>query len=467
MLKRYHHMVGGVFRVVDTSVVATSWLAAWWIRFKMPVVIPVTKGLPAFSTYAALTPLVVFLWMIVFQNMQVYQSRRMVRRTHEVQALLRAHFVALLLFISITYLFSEYRYSRGVMIWFGSISALALVIFRLVLRNSLRAVRRRGYNLRYVMIVGESGATETLIRHLLRFPELGIRPRGVVAQSALPAREVAGVPILGSFQDLPHLIRQYQVDQVIVALPHQDAHALDSILHSIKDEMVELQLVPDVHEYVTLGCEVEEIEGLPMVRLNDSPLGGWMAIGKRLMDIGLSAVALTLLSPVYLVLSIAVRLTSRGPIFYGQERMGLDGRTFKMWKFRSMKVDAEKETGAVWAKAGDDRRTPIGALLRSTSLDEIPQFWNVFTGDMSLVGPRPERPVFVHQFKREIPHYMLRHKVKAGITGWAQVNGWRGDTSLEKRIECDLYYIRNWSFILDMKILFLTIWKGFVNKNAY
>jgi exopolysaccharide biosynthesis polyprenyl glycosylphosphotransferase len=212
---------------------------------------------------------------------------------------------------------------------------------------------------------------------------------------------------------------------------------------------------------------VEEIEGLPMVRLNDSPLGGWMAIGKRLMDIGLSAVALTLLSPVYLVLSIAVRLTSRGPIFYGQERMGLDGRTFKMWKFRSMKVDAEKETGAVWAKAGDDRRTPIGALLRSTSLDEIPQFWNVFTGDMSLVGPRPERPVFVHQFKREIPHYMLRHKVKAGITGWAQVNGWRGDTSLEKRIECDLYYIRNWSFILDMKILFLTIWKGFVNKNAY
>jgi len=466
MLKRYHHMVGGVFRVVDTSVVAVAWLASWWIRFTFPI-IPVTKGLPRFEKYAALTPLVVFLWMIVFQNMSVYQSRRMMRRTHEVQLLLKAHGVALLLFVAVTYLFSEYRYSRGVMLWFGSLSAILLVLFRLGLRNTLRNIRRKGFNLRHVLIVGESGSTATLIHHLQKFPELGLRARGLVTQPGSTTHAVAGVDALGHYDELATLIQSTGADQVIIALPRAQYGALDAILNSIKDEMVEIQLIPDVHEYVTLGCEVEEVEGLPIVRLNDSPLGGWMAIGKRLMDGALAFLAILVLSPVFTVIAIAVKLTSKGPIFFGQERMGLDGRTFKMWKFRSMKVDAESQTGAVWAKQGDDRRTPIGALLRSTSLDELPQFWNVLMGDMSLVGPRPERPIFVHEFKTRIPHYMLRHKVKAGITGWAQVNGWRGDTSLEKRIECDLYYIRNWSFVLDIKILLLTVLKGFINKNAY
>jgi Undecaprenyl-phosphate glucose phosphotransferase len=405
--------------------------------------------------------------MIVFQTLQVYRSRRMMRRTHEVQLLLKAHGIALLLFVAITYLFSEYHYSRGVMIWFGSISAVALVSFRLILRNALRSLRKKGYNLRHVLIVGESGSTRTLLEHLHKFPELGLRARGIVTHGESKTQSLRDVPVLGAYEMLPQLIRKTGADQVIVALPRDQYALLDSILNSIKDEMVDLQLIPDVHEYVTLGCEVEEVEGLPIVRLNDSPLGGWMAIGKRLMDGALAALALLALAPVFTVIAVAVRLTSKGPIFYGQERMGLDGRTFKMWKFRSMRVNAESVTGAVWASVNDDRRTPIGTLLRGTSLDELPQFWNVLVGDMSLVGPRPERPVFVHQFKSEIPHYMLRHKVKAGITGWAQVNGWRGDTSLEKRIECDLYYIRNWSFLLDIKILFLTLWKGFVNKNAY
>jgi len=467
MLKRYHLMVGGVFRVVDISVVGIAWLASWWIRFKLPL-IPVTKGLPDFESYAALTPLIIFLWIIVFQFTGVYQSRRMVRRTHEAQNLIRSHLIALLLFIAITYLFSDYRYSRGVMLWFGTISALSLVSFRLMLRNSLRAIRKRGYNLRHVLIVGESGSTESLIGYLHKFPELGVRVRGVISKNeATPSRFILGVPVLGSYERLISIVRSTQADQVVIALPRQDSAQLDEMLRALQDELVELQLIPDLHEYITLGCEIDEVDGLPLVRLNDSPLGGWMSLGKRAMDFVLALLALILLGPLFLLLSIAVKLSSRGPIFYGQERMGLDGRTFKMWKFRSMRVDAEKETGAVWAKVNDDRRTRIGTLLRSTSLDEIPQFWNVLVGDMSLVGPRPERPVFVHQFKKEIPHYMLRHKVKAGITGWAQVNGWRGDTSLQKRIECDLYYIRNWSFIFDVKILILTIWKGFINKNAY
>jgi exopolysaccharide biosynthesis polyprenyl glycosylphosphotransferase len=225
--------------------------------------------------------------------------------------------------------------------------------------------------------------------------------------------------------------------------------------------------VPDVHRYITLGCEVENFYGFPVVRLNDSPMIGWGAMAKRTTDVIGSVFALIMLSPLLFLIGVLVKLTSRGPILYAQERMGLDGSTFKMLKFRSMKADAESRSGAVWAQAVDDRRTAFGTFLRKTSLDELPQFWNVLRGDMSLVGPRPERPVFVDKFRSEIPLYMLRHKVKSGITGWAQVNGWRGNTSLARRIECDIFYIRNWSYALDLKILLFTLWKGFINKNAY
>jgi exopolysaccharide biosynthesis polyprenyl glycosylphosphotransferase len=194
---------------------------------------------------------------------------------------------------------------------------------------------------------------------------------------------------------------------------------------------------------------------------------GWGAIAKRVTDALVSVILIVVLSPLLLLIAVLVKLTSPGPILYSQERMGLDGRSFAMLKFRSMKADAERHSGAVWADVKDDRRTKLGTFLRKTSLDELPQLWNVLYGDMSLVGPRPERPIFVNKFRKEIPHYMLRHKVRAGITGWAQVNGWRGNTSLESRIECDLFYIKNWSYILDLKILTMTVWKGFINKNAY
>jgi exopolysaccharide biosynthesis polyprenyl glycosylphosphotransferase len=206
---------------------------------------------------------------------------------------------------------------------------------------------------------------------------------------------------------------------------------------------------------------------MAVIGFNDSPLDTWHWIAKRCMDAVLSAAALIVLSPVLLGIALLVKASSPGPILYAQERMGLDGRTFRMLKFRSMRVDAESESGAQWTTKGDPRRTPIGSFLRQTSLDELPQLWNVLVGHMSLVGPRPERPFFVQQFRQRIPHYMLRHKMKSGITGWAQINGWRGDTSLTERTACDLYYIRNWSFDLDLRILFLTLWKGFVNKNAY
>jgi Undecaprenyl-phosphate glucose phosphotransferase len=266
---------------------------------------------------------------------------------------------------------------------------------------------------------------------------------------------------------LGSIVESRQPHEVFIALAANEQTELAGLMSQLRDATANVVVVPHVQEQVPLGCRVERFEGVALIRLNDSPIDSWQSFAKRCMDVALSAIGLVALAPLLLIVAALVKITSPGPVLYSQERMGLDGRTFKMLKFRSMRADAEAQSGAGWTRKRDDRRTPLGIFLRQTSLDELPQLWNVLVGHMSLVGPRPERPVFVEQFRQQIPGYMLRHKVKAGITGWAQINGWRGDTSLTERIACDLYYIRNWSLDLDLKILMLTVWKGFVNKNAY
>jgi Undecaprenyl-phosphate glucose phosphotransferase len=466
MLKRYHALVGGTFRILDALIIGAIWILSYWLRFYLPV-IAVTKGFPSFHTYASLTPLVMILWGVIFQVFRVYRPRRILRRTDEVFLLLKAHLMALLVFIALTSVFSEYRYSRGVILYFAFLGAALLAVFRLTLRNLLRSLRRKGHNLRYALLVGEGPIAEAMVFKLSKYPELGVKVVGAVIHEDSKAQKVGSLPVLGHFKGIESILKKQTIDQILIALPRAQSMALDSILDVIRDEAVEIRLVPDVLEYVTLGCEIEEFDGYPVVNLNDSPMDGWGMLMKRLTDIFFSALGLLILSPILAVVACAVKFSSKGSVLYKQTRMGLDGRSFEMLKFRSMRADAEKDSGAVWAVEKDPRRTRIGTFLRATSLDEFPQLWNVLVGHMSLVGPRPERPVFVDKFKKEIPHYMLRHKVKAGITGWAQVNGWRGNTSLESRIEYDLYYIRNWSYLLDMKILFMTVWKGFINKNAY
>lgn len=466
MLKRYHQTVGITYRIVDACVIASIWMLAYWTRFNLPL-IEVTKGFPEFSRYAALTPLIVILWLSVISSAKLYQSQRMLRRTHEAFQILRAHALAMVLFIALTYLFTEYRYSRGVMLYFGVLGAIGLIAFRLSVRNILRSVRRQGFNLRHAIIIGEGSAVETLIWKLKRFPEIGISIRGVITPPDSQAVNIQGAPVLGNFSKIAEILAEQRPDQILISLPKRHALLLEEILRELRDETVDIQLIPDIHDYVTLGCAVEDFDGMPIVKLNDSPLAGIGAVQKRITDFIFGSIGLIVVAPLFFIIACLVKLSSRGPIFYSQDRCGLDGRSFRMWKFRSMRVDAEGDSGAVWAKKDDNRRTSVGSFLRATSLDELPQLWNVVRGEMSLVGPRPERPVFVEKFRDEVPHYMLRHKVKAGITGWAQVNGWRGDTSLEQRIECDLFYIRNWSYALDLKILWMTLWKGFVNKNAY
>ncbi len=338
----------------------------------------------------------------------------------------------------------------------------------------LRWVRERGFNLRHVLVVGEGEGLVRVVERIDWYPELGLRVCGIVTRDGLPlsnrsSEHVQSKLVVGSYDDLPALIANGGVDEVLLALPRAEQHELTRLLDRIQDETVDIRLLPDLQDYVTFGCKLEHLDGVPIVRLNDAPMVGWGSLGKRCFDLVVSAIALVVLLPFLLLVAAAIKLTSPGPAIYSQERMGLDGRSFSILKFRSMKVNSDIAAGSGqgWTTQNDDRRTAVGIFLRKTSIDELPQLWNVLIGDMSLVGPRPERPMFVHQYRHEIPHYMLRHKVKAGLTGWAQVNGWRGDTSIKSRIECDLYYIQNWSLTLDLKIVLMTFWKGFVNKNAY
>ena len=330
----------------------------------------------------------------------------------------------------------------------------------------MKWLHRRGYHLRKIAVIGSGETALNFAQRLAGYQRTGILLKGVLSLQSgtnLPT----SLPQFNDLEELVHRIQRQEIDQVFLALSPTEQTHLPQLKEQFAELWVDLHIVPNLGSFRTLHTETENFEGMPVVTIVRSPLFGWNRLLKRGLDMVGAAAALLIFGPIMLLIAGLVRLSSPGPIFYRQERMGLDGRTFNALKFRSMRLDAEQRTGAVWASKDDDRCTPIGRFIRKVSLDELPQLFNVLRGEMSLVGPRPERPVFIEQFKKQIPDYMLRHKVKAGITGWAQINGWRGNTSLEKRIEFDLYYIERWSLWFDIKILFLTIFKGFVDPNAY
>jgi Undecaprenyl-phosphate glucose phosphotransferase len=457
-------MIRIAFRAIDSFVLAIAWVSSYWTRHRFPQI--GHKGLPPFSTYMSILPLVLLLWGAVFAVLGVYQSGWMRGRLDEAKLVSRAHVTALALFLSLAFLFKEYDYSRLVLFLFGTYGAVLLVAVHVTVLTALRLLRGRGFDVHRVLIVGGGATIRTLVERFAAYPELGMGVVGLVTRDGEPPDWSADVPVLGRFPDVAQIVESQKPHDVLLALTDSEQSEQAWLVRQLRNATTNVVVVPQVQELVALGCGVERVEGVAVIRLNDSPIGAWQSFAKRSIDVVLSAFGLVILAPLLLLIGLAVKFTSPGPVLYSQERMGLDGRTFRMLKFRSMRVDAEG-SGVGWTAKRDDRRTPLGIVLRQTSLDELPQLWNVLVGHMSLVGPRPERPVYVKKFQEEIPDYMLRHKVKAGITGWAQVNGWRGDTSLTERIACDLYYIRNWSLDLDLKILLLTLWKGFVNKNAY
>lgn len=466
MIKKYRILWARLLFFGDLSIILVSWVFAYFFRFFLAL-IPAPKGIYSFSYHMSLSIIILTIWGLSLHFSGLYKFQRLTSRLRAFRKIFNASVIATLLFIASTYLFQEYRFSRGVIGYFFAISFSLLCCFRILFQALLSYLRLKGLNLRHIVIVGTGELARTTAKKIENRAETGIRIVGFVAVHQTAADIPVSPKIIGDLLMLPSLIKDLHLDQVIIALDANDYPALHSALSILKNETVDVKIVPEFYRFASLTYDIEDLDGLPFISLNDTPLDSWNVLLKRTLDILLGSFFLLLSFPVMTATALLIKIFSPGPILYSQERVGLDGKKIKIYKFRTMRMDAEKETGAVWAVEDDPRRTRIGMALRKFSLDELPQFLNVIKGDMSLVGPRPERPEFVSKFKDHYANYMLRHKVKAGLTGWAQINGWRGNTDLEKRIEHDLFYIKNWSAWFDLKIIWLTLWRGLFNKNAY
>ncbi len=468
MLKKHAQFFESLFFISDLVILSLGWVLSYFLTFHFIPISPPILGTPPLLTYLEfLLPLWV-IWGFASSKFGLYRPRRMEHFPREVLDIAKSLTFSFIILIAFIYLLRRFEFSRLAFLYFWEIAFLGLISMRYITRRTLMMLRGRGYNQRFALIAGTGELGQKLLRSITFYPEMGIQVIGFLTrQTDEVGKEIEGIPVIGVYEDLDRIVGENRVDIFFVALPIYEYHYFESLVKKVQGHLSEIKVVPGSYEFLGLRGGMDALGDLPIVSLRSSPLYGWDRVFKRAFDLLLGVLILVVLSPAMSVISLLVKLTSQGPIFYKQQRVGYDGRLFQMFKFRTMKKDAEKETGPVWAKENDSRRTKVGAFLRKTSLDELPQLFNVLKGEMSLVGPRPERPNFVAEFRNNVPSYMLRHKIKAGMTGWAQINGWRGNTSLEKRIEHDLYYIQNWSIGFDLRILFITLWKGFFNKSAY
>ena len=466
---RFHNSsLSSVKISMDLLLVGFCWLLSFYLRFY--TYWSAEKGIPEWGLYIKLLPFTTTIWAITFHVMGLYSTHF---RTPLLEglAVLRACMVATVVFISVSFFYEEYHYSRVTLAFFAAIHPIGLLGFRSLFRKYARYQRRNIPPQRILIL-----ATGVRLQEAFSFVKNLSLPWQIETVLSVGTEEENqelkafchqhGWTVRTEENLEVYFSRQY-ARSLVIALSHEQYQKLHGELENIWNQIPEVIVIPDLRVYQQVPSPIQYIQQIPAFFPHETSLTGVGIVQKRILDLIGSVVALLIFSPLILFIMGVIKLTSRGPIFYRQERVGLDGHQFQMLKFRSMSVAAEKETGAVWAKKNDGRVTQVGKILRATSLDELPQLLNVLRGEMSLVGPRPERAVFVDQFRRSIPQYMLRHKVKAGMTGWAQINGWRGSTDLQKRIEFDLYYVKNWSLLFDCRILFLTIWKGFVHPNAY
>ncbi|MGH7874982.1 MAG: undecaprenyl-phosphate glucose phosphotransferase [Candidatus Binatia bacterium] len=466
MLKQHNELFKGLLVVSDLCFVSLAWWLAYFVRFHSDVFNDLEPYLLRHYVSAWLIVLVV--WAGVFELCDFYRPRRISTHLREIGELLKASALALLVFLAVIFLVRELALSRIFVAIFWLLSVFLLNVSHIACREGLRHLRRRGHNLRHVLIVGMPAQVRALFDRLRSYRHLGLRVAAIYFlqpdERADPSYEKR---LLRSPQQVSEWVRSGRVDQVFAALPLEQASKVREIQEWLGDEPVTLHLVPDLAELATLRGDIEVFDGLHLISLQSSPLNGWNALMKRTLDVVLSIIALIVFLPVMAMIAVAIKCLSPGPVLYRQQRMGLDRRQFELIKFRTMVDNAERATGPVWAAENDSRITVLGGWLRRTSLDELPQLFNVLRGEMSLVGPRPERPPLIDEFRKSIPKYMLRHKVKAGMTGWAQIHGWRGNTSLATRIKYDLDYIENWSFWRDIKILALTLFRGWRNNRRH
>ena len=483
MVNRHNRLLVTFYVLSDAVLSVTAFILAYALRFHsgvIPALIPITKGIPPLRQYINVLPFVALLVPLGFQLQGLYRLRRGRSRVDDFFAVFVGSILAVVFGIVAT-LYVQTYFATGAARDTGAfqVSQAAWAIFLIInvaltyssrelVREVLERRWRAGIGLKRILIAGSGELGRLVADKILEHRELGYQIIGFVDDKAAGDHlGYRGLPLLGTIAEAAEIATRESIDHLYVALPPEQHVQMLQLIESTSRECVDVKVVPDLLQVIALRARLEDLDGIPVININDVPLQGFNSVVKRGIDIAISSVALVVLALPFWLIAALVKLTSRGDVFYHQERMGLDGKPFMIYKFRSMYDDAEAATGPVFASEHDPRRTPLGKLLRQSNVDELPQLWNVLKGDMSIVGPRPERPLFVAQFKDKIPQYMLRHKVKAGITGWAQVNGWRGNTSIEKRIEYDLYYIENWSVRLDLKIMWLTLLRGFFHKHAY
>ena len=453
--------------VIDAFVIALSYFLAWVIKFYVPFLNYNVGRLP-FRVYMSALLFIVPGYLILNYAFNMYTPKRIQGRRLELSNIIKANTIGMFLFVGALYLVKQIDFSRHVIVIFYVVNIFLETVSRNLIRLGLRQMRSKGYNQKHVLLVGYSRAAEEYIDRILANPQWGYKVRGILDDHIEAGTEYKGIKVLGRIANLMVILPQNHLDEIAITLGLNEYYRLEQIVALCEKSGVHTKFIPDYNRIIPTKPYTEDILGLPVINIRYVPLSNtFNALIKRIMDLGGALAAIVLFSPVMLFSVIMIKITSPGPLIYKQERVGLHNRNFMMYKFRSMDVQPPEEEKKAWTVKDDPRVTNFGKFMRKTSIDELPQLFNVLRGEMSLVGPRPERPFFVEKFREEIPRYMIKHQVRPGLTGWAQVNGYRGNTSIRKRIEYDLYYIENWTIGLDIKILFLTVFKGFVNKNAY
>ncbi len=469
MIKDNQKLFNRLHVVLDAVIVIISYLLSWYLKFATGLsTMDVHAGALDMQTYFRVLYYLVPMYAILYYMFGTYAPKRATGLGKEIFGIFKANTVGIVLFMMILYLFEQYDISRFMLISFYLINTILTSLVRFFVRKFLRSFRKKGYNLKYVLLIGYSTAAEEYITRINQNPQWGYVVRGILDDTVPRGTVYKGVKVVGSIDNIKYILPENKLDEIAITLALKDYEKLEGIVDICEKSGVHTKFIPDYTSLVPSHPYTEDVVGLPVINIRYVPLNNVINLFlKRTVDILGSLIGIIISSPIMLVVAIIIKLSSEGPVIFKQERIGLHNKPFMMFKFRSMRIQKSQDEEKGWTTKDDPRVTPIGKFIRKTSIDELPQLFNILLGEMSLVGPRPERPQFVDKFKEEIPRYMVKHQVRPGLTGWAQVNGYRGDTSIRKRVEYDLYYIENWSFTFDIKIMFMTVFKGFVNKNAY
>lgn len=473
MIKDNQRTFNRVHVIMDACIVVISYLLSYYLRFNSPLQnCKLFQADPGtfydIQAYAWRLIIIVPLYLIIYYYINLYTPKRGRRRISEILHIVAANIFGVAFYLSLLYITKESNISRVYMGLFFFMNIVLSSAARMVISFILRTARRRGYNLKHVLLVGYSSSAQAYIDRVFVNPQWGYYIHGILDDNIEIGTMYKKVPVIGTVTHLEAFLRKMTLDEIAITISVNEYHKLEKIVQICEKSGVHTKFIPDYYSFIPTTPYTEDLYGLPVINIRNVPLtNAFNSIRKRIIDIFGASVALILFGLPMILVALIIKITSPGPIIFSQIRIGKHNKQFKMYKFRSMEIQKEKDEKKAWTTKQDPRVTGIGKFIRKTSIDELPQLFNILRGDMSLVGPRPERPFFVEKFQEEIPRYMIKHQVSPGLTGWAQINGYRGDTSIKKRIDHDLYYIENWTLTMDFKIIFLTFFKGFINKNAY